>query len=216
MIRWTTREWRQIAEVLVAREVDPDHHGWRGELLAAMQQVLPKDRWRAPHSLNEAKKVLKPMMAVETRRPIGHVLPPKPVALGPETLSTEALLVELARRVARLLEPHAVDRGFHPKHNPVAQGADVPKRPRVLVLGPMNGQRDVLRTQHPGLDLRFVASEDRVGLVDEVGPSCVGIVVWTNFISHQHFEHAKHVGLVTPVTGGLHAISTVLSQFEEA
>jgi len=227
MIRWTSREWREIAEWLVAKEVDPERHGWRGEVITAMRAVIPKDRWRAPHSLNEAKKTLTPIMA-EVKRLGAQKAPPEQLLRASEAksgtqneLATEFLLVELAKRLAGWLErPHGpvyepVDRGFYPP--PIASGYPEAKtlRPRILLVGPMNGQQKILIEAHPGLDLRFVASDMSPTRITEVGRLCDELILWTNYISHQHQVHAKATGRpVYLATGGLSALHKRLHEWE--
>lgn len=198
MIRWTTREWRLIADRLVKEGVDPDKHGWRTALRVAMMEELPKDRWREPHSLNEAKKTLVPLMRELKEAP--PLPPPGPIQYTPEPpsaekLSTEELLVELARRIARLLEPqkdNPVDRGFHPRHNPFCEVAPRPPSRRFLIIGPKGQQQEFLRKIFPNFKLIFVTCEDNpkacaVGVVEEA-------ILWTKFMKHAQQEAVEALG----------------------
>lgn len=201
MIRWTTREWRLIADRLVKEGVDPDKHGWRTAVRVAMMEGLPEDRWREPHSLNDAKKTLIPLMREVRDNPKSEdVLNLGPVQCTPEppsaeNLSTEELLVELARRIAHLLEPqktNPVDRGFHPKHNPFCEVAPRPPSRRFLIIGPKGQQQEFLRKIFPNFKLIFVTCEDNpkacaVGVVEEA-------ILWTKFMKHAQQEAVEALG----------------------
>lgn len=193
MIRWTTREWRLIADRLVKEGVDPDRHGWRHELVAAMRKVLPRERWREPHSLNDAKKTLRPLMTEVKMSPKQE--PPTIPTPTVAELSTEDLLVELARRIAHLLEPqkdNPVDRGFHPRHNPFCEVAPRPPSRRFLIIGPKGQQQEFLRKIFPNFKLIFVTCEDNpkacaVGVVEEA-------ILWTKFMKHAQQEAVEALG----------------------
>lgn len=204
MIRWTTREWRLIAERLVSQNVNPDLYGWRSNIIEAMRQALPLDRWREPHSLNETKKILKPIMAEVTRlstQPEQLLRTSEAKSEPQNKLTTEFLLVELAKRLAAWLErSHGpvyapVDRGFHPKHDPSAPAEYKVSLPRILIIGPRGEQQARLLRAFPHLNLRFVTCEDNpsrcaVGVVDEA-------ILWTKFMSHAQQDAVKALGYTT-------------------
>lgn len=238
MIRWTQREWQQIAGRLVVGGVDPSLHGWRGEVMRAMKGVLPKDRWRDASCLNNAKQILVPLMkqTVKTEEPVVRPAEIHPVTLRDSPL--EELLVELARRVARLLAPSMVeqdvlkqfrfleekfkdsppvDRGFYPPPMSKQEDCEEAMRPpRILIVGPRNGQQEELTKAHPKLRLSFVASEDRPGLINKMADICDEIVVWTNFVNHQHTAHAKSSGRpMVLISGGLSSLHARLSDWDK-
>lgn len=222
MIRWTSREWEAIAKNLVARRVDPKKHGWRSDMIEAMQNELPKDRWRDPGSLNNTKEILAPIMAQLQAAPACFTPVPeaKKVEVRPhQELTTEFLLVELAKRLAAWLEPvvarsEPVDRGFYSPPE-VALVPKVDMKPRLLIVGPKNGQQTELCAAHPGLDLRFVASDEGPSRIDSIGGYCDEIILWTNYLNHQHQVHAKATKQPTYyVSGGLSSIHERLSQWE--
>lgn len=194
MIRWTQREWQLIAERLVHTHVDPNIHGWRHELVAAMRMVLPNDRWRDPTCLNNAKQILVPMMRMVVAKPPEKKELPPPQAPTAEQLSTEDLLVELARRIAKMMEaakPLPVDRGFFPPASQAPKEECKKERPRILIIGPQPEQQHALEKQFPELCLRFVKAEEPEHLVVERGRSCHEVILWTKFMTHSQQAIAK-------------------------
>lgn len=222
MIRWTSREWDLIAQRLVDNEVDPDRHGWRSQLIDAMKAVLPLDRWRDTANLNNAKDILKPLMKTIVTGP-QHLPPPKgPVSFVPalptiQDLSTEDLLVELAHRIAKFLEPKSkpfpVDRGFHPKHDPRPQSEVRPAKIKVLIIGPRGPQQDRLRTAFPTLDLRFVLAEELPSLVMTRSADCREIILWTKFMNHAQQTVAQNTGINTWYANGMEEIEARLRSY---
>lgn len=194
MIRWTQREWRLIADRLVQQGVTPEKHGWRSEVVSAMKMVLPKERWRTEHSLNDVKKVLRPLMseaklAHVSEREVQSTPPP-----GAASLSTEELLVELARRIAKMMEaakPLPVDRGFFPPASQAPKEECKKERPRILIIGPQPEQQHALEKQFPELCLRFVKVEEPAHLAVERGRSCHEVILWTKFMTHSQQAIAK-------------------------
>jgi len=197
-IRWTSREWRVIADKLVQRAVIPSEHGWRGHLRDAMQVALPKERWREMHSLGNAKEILMPLMKEVLREP---PKPEGPLVFTPsiEGFTSEQLLQELVRRavsgvmeqVREQLRTLTVKEAFvsqrrHDPHGTSAARPARPARPGVLVVGPRNGQQQELIAAHPDLSLWFVSSEENPAQVTARGTFCDHVVLWTNFWNHQH------------------------------
>lgn len=197
---WTTREWALIAKWFVENRVDPSDYGFTSKLDKAQQTVLPMDRHRTMAGLpvTVRTKVLEaiallPHVALP-EAPNEPVRPPEPSA---KALSTEELLVELARRFAKLLEPtvqaHPVDRGFHPKHTPEAEPTDRRVRWKIVIVGPKGQQQQELLDRFPGLDLRFVTCEDNPKTIRK-GMAADEIILWTKFMNHAQQDMAKDVG----------------------
>lgn len=215
-IRWTTREWGELAQHFIAHDIDPDKYGFASEFDKVQKAVLPQERWRsiAGSAALSIKRMLK-----EQIRIIGHQLREEPVAVqyvpppGPEALSTEDLLVELARRLAKLLEPsksqaevleqirflerkfeeaRIIDHGFHKCPNDKAP--EKVHKPRILVCGPNGDTSRALTSEFPGVDLRFVAYEDNPQLVRGRAQGCSAILCITKFIQHSIAEAAKATG----------------------
>jgi hypothetical protein len=192
-------------------------------MLEAMCSELPKNRWREPGNLNNAKEILVPLMVQIQAAPscFTPVSEPEKVKSEPQNeVTTEFLLVELAKRLAVWLEPATalktspVDRGFYTPPRQI-EPEKVDMRPRLLVIGPINGQQHELSTAHPRLDLRFVASDEGPARVDDQGPACDEIILWTNYLNHQHQVHAKATKRPTfYVSGGMAALHARLKQWE--
>lgn len=132
---------------------------------------------------------------------LNEMKPKDPVSVPPtiQDLSTEDLLVELARRVARFLESKSksglllVDRGFYPphKHDPRPQSEVRPAKKKVLIVGPMGWQKQRLVQQFPLLDLRFCSVDNRPEDVYVKGVHCSEVILWTKFTTHAQQDQAK-------------------------
>jgi len=194
MIRWEQREWRLIAERLVHTHVDPNIHGWRHEVVSAMKMVLPKERWRDPTCLNNAKQILVPIMRMVVAKPPEKKELPPPQAPTAEQLSTEDLLVELARRIAKLLEPakpNPVDRAFFPPPASQETKFEKKKKLRILVCGPNGDTSQALHQQFPSLDLRFHKYEENPAHVATRAQGVNYILCITKFMAHSAVEAVK-------------------------
>lgn len=223
MIRWTQREWKLIADWLVRNETDPNRHGWRCDLIKAMQSVLPKDRWRETHSLNNGKEMLIPLMK-HLKENLSSA--PAPVIPKASEFSTEELLVELARRLAPIIDGRAmqdalnvaqvkhnaaVDRGFHPetKHNPLPESPEQKQRKkRVLIVGPQPAQANRLRSFAPGLDLVFVTTEDKPARCSVGNVECA--IIWDKFVTHAQQNTVKSLGYPIQYAHSLEQIEQIL------
>ena len=198
---WTSREWSLIAHWFLTNQINPDHFGFTGHLKKAQEEVLPVDRQRAVKGI-PAKLKRGVRDAITLVKHQNAPAPTKPIeAPEAEALSTEELLVELARRVAKLLEPSAqkdttmVDRGFHPKHDPSPKSEARPVQKRILIVGPMAHQQEQLRRKFYDLRLVFVTCEDSpstcaAGSIDEC-------ILWTKFMNHAHQDVVKSLGYNT-------------------
>lgn len=206
-VRWTGREWALLAQYFIDVGIDPDAYGFSRALDHAQNKVLPSERWRAvkgvPAQLKKEIKtqigMLEHKMREELQQPVQYVPPP-----GPEALSTEDLLVELARRVAKLLQPRTevqdsvlaqlkfleekfkdqpVDRAFFPP--PTAKEQTIKKHKlRILVCGPNGDTSQSLRTQFPNLDLRFFKYEENPAHVALKAQGVDCILCITKFMTH--------------------------------
>lgn len=234
-IRWTQREWKLIAEELVKRQVDPKERGWRGRLVDVMKAALPADRWRQADCLNDAKRMVIPLMRELQCKPIE---PPKP---GPEPAeppkmlehhTTEELVHELVRRffatgdiLKQLRDAMAIANASAVfvnnrtrKHDPSCPecAKEVGHGKRILIVGPRNGQQIELRQAVSDCHLVFVASDQNPALVGSWGASAEHIILWTNFISHSHQEQAKKLNAkLHYVTGGMTALHEKLKEIAE-
>jgi hypothetical protein len=219
MIRWTTREWELIARHLKEHHIEPQHHGWRSAVLAAMRFCLPESRWRAPHSLNESKKILGPLLKQLDIADASAASSKSAI----NSYGTDELLVELVHRLAHaildelrpLLKPAYV---IEPRlrHDPCPPAAPRPRKPVVLVVGPRSAQQNELKERHSDfLNLRFVASDENFTLIKQRGADADKIILWTNFISHAHQSQAVAMNKDTVyASGGMDTISKVLNRIE--
>ncbi len=237
-VRWTGREWALLAQYFLDHNVDPDRFGFSGALHKAQTEVLPPERHRAVKGVPaQMKKALKEhIVALEYKTAFATPYPPlDPKPPSAEGLSTEDLLVELARRIAKLLQPSVaqadvlsqlkfleekfkdqpVDRGFFPPPSIKLEKSRSTAQPRLLIVGPRNGQQEELRKEHPNLRLHFVTSEERPALIDAAAPCCDEVILWTNFINHQHQVHAKATGRpVVLLSGGLSTLHARLASWD--
>lgn len=200
---WTQREWELIATWFMERSIDPTRRGFSTALSEAQDDTLPQERRRSTVGLDSGvrRKVQETMTAVQRR--LDSLPPPTgPVVFVPdppttEELSTEDLLVELARRIARFLEPakveqHPEDRGFHPKHDPCPKNEERRCKLKVLIVGPDSAAQERLAKDFAGtLALRFVGYQDNPALIGTRCDQAVAIACVTRFISHAQQEAAK-------------------------
>ena len=221
-IRWTAREWALLAGEFKLEGCGAEDYGFTPALERAMKKQLPKERWRPMSGISAGAK--KPMATALKLYELNQPKPvpePEKVKSEPQNeVTTEFLLVELAKRLAVWLEPATalktspVDRGFYPPPRQI-EPEKVDMRPRLLVIGPINGQQRELSAAHPRLDLRFVASDEGPARVDDQGPACDEIILWTNYLNHQHQVHAKATKRPTfYVSGGMAALHARLKQWE--
>jgi hypothetical protein len=196
-VRWASREWALLANYFIDNNINPDAYGFSGALDAAQKNKLPPERWRSvkgvpatlKKEIKEQIKLLEHKMREELQQPVQYTPPP-----GPEALSTEDLLVELARRIARLLEPakpNPVDRAFFPP--PASQETKFEKKEklRILVCGPNGDTSQSLRTQFPSLDLRFRRYEENPAHVATRAQGVDYILCITKFMAHSAVEAVK-------------------------
>lgn len=217
-IRWTTREWEELAQFCLENGIDPDRYGFTREFGKVQKSVLPSERWRSLEggAAVSIKRMLKGQIQLLKLK-----IPSQPVAVqyvppppGPEDLSTEDLLVEVARRLAKLLEPsksqaevleqvrflerkfeeaRIIDHGFHKCPNDKAP--EKVHKPRILVCGPNGDTSRALMSAFPGVDLRFVEYGDNPQLVRGRAQGCSAILCITKFVHHSITEAAKATGL---------------------
>lgn len=224
---WTTNDWNIVAGYFLDNALNPDEHGFSTNLRNAQQKLLPAEKHRSTNGLEPSvkRRLKEGIAAIKAGHVVVNQLKPVPAVekaetIRPDQLTTEFLLVELAKRLAKLFEPvvahfEPVDRAFYPPPAELHHDMPMDRQPRILVCGPRGEQQHELQRSHPKLDLRFVASEDDVVWVTKTGPSCDEIVLWTNYISHQHQVHAKLTGRpIRFVSGGLHAIHERLKQWD--
>lgn len=219
---WTTREWEAVVRYFMEHGHDPAKHGFKTHLSSAQDAVLPPERRRSligiPRGLrNEVINTISRLSLTTRPEPVPQ--PPQKPSL--EDFSTEDLLVEVARRVAKFLEsksesgPLPVDRGFHPttKHDPRPQSEVRPAKIKVLVVGPRGAQVELLVRAFPRLDIRFVQVEDPPERVYEKGRHCDEIILWTKFMSHAQQEQAKLTGVPTWYANGMEEIEARLRSY---
>lgn len=226
-VMWTTREWDLIASEFIKEGQSVDDYGCSSLIRKAMEKHLPKERWRALSGiLPGARGPLEHAIQLGKRAqpPTAPKQEPVQQQVSAHELSLEDLLVELAKRFAKLLGPvvmaepkqYPVDRAFYPPPDVLCVNKPDPRKPRILVVGPRNGQQLELIGSHQALDLRFVASDEGPSRIDAVGIHCDEIVLWTNYINHQHRAHAKATNRPTYyVSGGLSSIHERLSLWEK-
>ncbi len=222
-IVWTTREWTLLAGEFEIAKRGIDDYGFTPFLKAAMEKLLPPERWRPMSGIAAMAKPPLHRALMLYRQNTPKLEPKTPPPEAQNELTTEALLVELAKRLAKLLEPATasfkppVDRAFYPPPEATLQEAARGAQPKILIIGPKNGQQTELIKAHRGLDLRFVASDEGPTRIDSIGVFCDEIILWTNYLNHQHQVHAKATGRPTRyVSGGLTAIHERLYQWSSS
>ena len=202
-VRWTSREWERLAQYFIDAGIDPDKFGFSRSLGDAQKKMLPAERHRNVKGIPaQLKKKLKEhTMALEYKIAFATPYPPldpkPPIA---ESLSTEDLLVELARRIAKLFEPakpNPVDRAYFPPPTAKEQGVATPCRKRILIVGPRAEQQQALKHKHPTVLLRFVTLEEGDRLIAERSVSCEEIILWTKFMTHSQQTAAKNTEVRT-------------------
>lgn len=197
-VRWTQREWRVIAAYFRDNALDPLARGFSGSLREAMK-ALPEERrrptvGRVPKTKHVLALAIQNLPAKEEQLAAPTSAPQAPTA---QELSTEDLLVELARRIARILEPKtpaaapAVPTPHH-KHNPEPVSEERQRKPRIMVCGPNSDLASHLKQEFPNLDLRFIGFQDNPALVASRAQSCDTILVLTKFVNHSTAEAVKH------------------------
>lgn len=215
-VRWTSREWERLAQYFIDAGIDPDKFGFSRSLGDAQKKMLPAERHRNVKGIPaQLKKKLKEhTMALEYKIAFATPYPPpEPKPPSAEDLSTEDLLVELARRVAKLLQPRTevqdsvlaqlkfleekfkdqpVDRAFFPPPTAKEQGTKQEKI-RILIIGPRAEQQEALRVEFPMLCLRFVTAEEHPRMVFERGHGAVEVIIWTKFLTHAQQNMAKNM-----------------------
>ena len=216
---WTTREWEAVARYFMEHDHDPAKHGFKTHLGSAQDAVLPPERRRSligiPRGLrNEVINTISRLSLTARPEPVPQ--PSQKPSL--EEFSTEDLLVEVARRIGRLLEPakpFAVDRGFHPapKHDPNPAHQERFVKPKILVVGPRGAQVELLVRAFPRLDIRFVQVEDPPERVYEKGRHCDEIILWTKFMNHSQQAQAKLTGVPTWYANGMEEIEARLRSY---
>lgn len=216
-VRWTSREWALLAQYFLDVGIDPDAYGFSRALDHAQKKVLPPERHRAVKGVPaQLKKEIKTQIGIlkhQQREEATMVKPPEPKPPSAESLSTEELLVELARRIAKMLQPqiihNPVDRAFHPlttenTHHPkaVEQVTKLHKL-RVLVCGPNGDTSRSLTADFPNLDLRFVEYDTNPAKVHERANHVDVILCIRKFVKHSTVDAAHATGetvvLVTSV-----------------
>lgn len=210
---WTTREWRQIAQYFVDAHQDPNTRGFTSFLRDAQEACLPKDRYRNMSGVTYLRHRIKELIHQIQNAP--GTLPPPVAKVVPAPMSemtTEALLVELARRIARFLDtsnaPNPVDRGFHPRHNPEPKSNARQETKHVLVVGPSGQQQERLRKMFPNLRLSFVTCEDSTSAC-AVG-RCDLAILWTKFMNHAQQDSVKVLGYPILYANTLQEVETYL------
>lgn len=219
MIRWTTRELELIARWLISKNVDASVHGWRAHVVEAMRSCLPRERWRAPDSLNQSKGLFIPIMnrlvlekANEENKKDELVAgATKEIAIGKEIIEAalmqlplEYILSFVARRVMGQMElksaqPAATvrfDQAYPSeeahKHIPFPVAQHRHERPMVMVVGGNEKQRmELFNRVNKHIELRSVLSKEPDSAIVTRGKFCSKIYLWTNFISHCKQNIAK-------------------------
>lgn len=217
-VRWTQREFALIAQYFRDNGIDPLLRGFSGALREAQAKVLPPERHRPTVGLAQSIKhsiarAIQNLPTKEVPEPVELRQPQVPTAAS---LSTEELLVELARRIAPLLTPRSEAQqsvgaqlgccerpdgvrtsmlfGPHPphKHNPEPVSDERQRKPRILVCGPNSDLANHLKQTFPNLDLRFIGFQDNPALVASRAQSCDTILVLTKFVNHSTTDAVKH------------------------
>lgn len=201
-IVWTQREWASVATWFRDHCIDPEARGFSNALREAQEAVLPSERHRSCVGLthNVRRDAVLAMQNLAPPEPHKTAAPPTV-----QDLSTEDLLVELARRIARVITvaqqlcdsgtmvSKPVDRGFHPpaKHDPTPPREERTAKKKVLIVGPMGWQQQRLVQQFPLLDLRFCSVDNRPEDVYVKGVHCSEVILWTKFMTHAQQDQAK-------------------------
>ena len=210
---WTTREWELIARWFIEQNLDPKHRGFSTRLGAAQDARLPADRRRGLVGLDSrVRQTLSEAMNRVQKRLESKPVSEKSAKANLESIGLEALLVEVARRVARLLTPPAVidtaiptiDNGPAKKHNPFGVQEERKRRNGFCIVGPDSALQARLNNDFNDVPLKFSAFGENPARIADVCGNSVAVLGLTRFMSHAQQQAARATGL--PV----HLFSTIL------
>lgn len=229
VIRWTEREYKELAAWFLDNQYSPEEYGMRPRLKEAQEAVLPRDRHRPMTWVDSATRRKLAQYWREMRvSPVAPQPsePAPPLALPTlDAFSLEDLLVEVARRVARGLEnvlqaPQIVHKDFAPellppaKHNPFMHASVKRETPELLVIGTYGPQEACLRELFTDAALRFVGSDEGAATIARKGGGVDHAFVLTKFISHAQFDHVKKLPCpYTMVNGGMTELKEKLREY---
>lgn len=207
---WTQREWGLLAQYFIDVGLDPDAYGFSRSLDHAQKKVLPKERWRSVKGVPATlKKEVKTQIGILQHQQREDALIPEPTLPSASDFTTEELLVELAKRCARVLDamrlvPIGVTNSadqlvdvMRKHHNPCPKSEEKKERKRILVVGPNGDTSQSLRAQFPNLDLRFFKYEENPAHVALKARGVDSIVCITKFVTHAVADHVKATAVPT-------------------
>ena len=237
----TRIRWNQDETVMVAKKwieicnyqfQNPLRPGSLVETAMAAQSVLPPIRQRPRTSLmgkqgmstllRTIEQILAKPQAVkqEQANPIKEEV--ETIDSIIRNLNLDQVASELGRRIGAVIVREALqelDKEFNARLPELQRKATMASRklPRVLVVGPLNGQQEILENAVDGiLDLRFVASSERPQMVNTRGKHCDACLIWTDYVNHSHTEVAQKVFVkdqIRLVSGGVDKLKNQLEEF---
>lgn len=220
VVRWTSREYREVAAWFVDHQYSPKDRGLKRLINEAQESLLPPDR-RRPFTwvdMTTRRRLIAEWEALRAQpdpQPvIADPVTPEPPTL--EAFTLEDLLVEVARRVARGFEnitrplqestprQTVADPDPPPKHNPFMASPAKQVAPEILVVGTYGPQEACLRDMFDNVELVFVGSDEGAAAVSRKGKGVDHAFILTKFISHAQFDHVKKLPCeYTMVNGGM-------------
>lgn len=217
---WTTREWETVAQYFLETGQDPSDRGFRTTLGAAQDARLPADRRRGIVGLDsKVRRTLSEAMnrvqkRLESLPDLEKPATEKSEEFKLENIGLEALLVEVARRVARLLDPPAamstldapphIDDAPSRRHNPFGVQEERKHRNGFCIIGPDPALQARLEKDFSDVPLKFSAFGENPARIADVCGNSVAVLGLTRFMSHAQQKAARATGLP------LHFFSTIL------
>lgn len=230
VVRWTSREYREVAAWFVDHQYSPKDRGLKRLIDEAQESLFTPDR-RRPLTwvdMTTRRRLVAEWEALRAKPD------PQPVVAGPvtpeaptlEAFTLEDLLVEVARRVARgfenitrqlqVVQPPQTTPGPSPspKHNPFMSSTVKKPIPEVLVVGTYGPQEACLRDLFGNAELVFVGSDASPVMISRHGAGADHVFILTKFISHAQFDHVKKLPCpYTMVNGGMTELKEKLREY---
>lgn len=230
-IRWNKDETAHVIDMAATYRVDSLVS--EIEAIRMAQEILPPDRRRSlPHLsflsdsfLNEFRDKVE-FLRTEAKKPppVQEAPPeePKPPTLDAvvEVLANQignaignAVADHIQRSIRESLQNFGIE---EPRAEVSSKPEEVRRKPKLLVVGPLPAQADILKSKFVDkLDLRFVSSQEGTKVMSSRINGVDKVVLMTGFISHAHQQSAMQLkgrDNVVLVDGGMTSLAKRLSE----
>jgi hypothetical protein len=237
----TRIRWNQEENVLVAKKwieictyqfQNPLSPGSLVETAMAAQNVLPETRRRPRSSLQGKQGMSTLFRTIEQIINEPKVKQEQAIPIKEDKVETidsiirdlnlDSVAGELGKRIGAVIVREAMaalTTEFNTRLPELQKKATMISRklPKVLVIGPLNGQQEILEKAVDGmLDLRFVSSAEGAQLIDLRGKHCDACFLWTDYMNHSHQSVAKRTFTseqITFINGGVDKLKNHLEEF---